>query len=77
MRADELRRANQIAELDRKARQHLNKSIAHNRNMEEELAGSKVILEAQLAVLGNATGVTLNYLNRQFDARMERASSNE
>jgi hypothetical protein len=62
VRADELRRANQKAELDRKARQHLNKSIAHSRNMEEELVGSKGNLEAHLAVLGNAMGASLNFL---------------
>jgi hypothetical protein len=77
VRADELRRANQKAELDRKARQHSNKSIVHNRNMEEELVGSKANVEAHLAALGNATGASLNYLKRQFDARVAWASSND
>ena len=35
MRADELRKASHLADLEKEARQHLKKGIAHNKNLEE------------------------------------------
>ena len=73
MRADELRKASHLADLEKKARQHLKKGIAHNKNLEEPLAESKEALAANLEMLGNAVGTSLAYLKRQFDAREARA----
>ncbi len=75
MRADKLRQSCHNAEIERKARQHLKKGIAHNKNMEEPLAESKDHLVQHLDMLGNAVGTSLAYLKRQFDAREARASS--
>jgi hypothetical protein len=72
MRADELRKASHLADVEKKARQHFQKGIAHNKNLEEPLAESKEALAAHLEVLGNAVGTSLAYLKRQFDAREAR-----
>jgi hypothetical protein len=65
-------RADQLVE--RKARQHLKKGIAHNKNMEEPLAESRAHLLQHMEVLGNAVGTIHAYLKRQFDAREARAT---
>jgi hypothetical protein len=73
IRADTLRKASHLADLEKKARQHLKKGITHNMNLEEPLAESKEALADYLEVLGNAVGTSLAYLKRQFDAREARA----
>jgi gas vesicle protein len=77
LRADKLRKASQAEELERKARQHLKKGIAHNINMEEPLATSKDDVTQHLEMLGNAVGTSLAYLKRQFDAREARAATDK
>jgi hypothetical protein len=77
LRADQLREASHTAEVERKARQHLKKGIAHNKNMEEPLAESRAHLLQHMEVLGNAVGTSHAYLKRQFDAREARATKDK
>jgi hypothetical protein len=74
LRADQLREISHTAEVEKKARQHMKKGIAHNKNMEEPLAETRAHLLQQLEVLGNAVGTSHAYLKRQFDAREARAT---
>jgi hypothetical protein len=73
MRADERRKASHIADLEKKAGQHLKEGIAHNKNLEEPLTEPKEALTDNLEVLGNAVGTSLAYLKRKFEARDARA----
>ena len=71
--AKELRLANEVEEKSKKAKQHLNKAIKFNVNVEEPLATTSLLLHAQLKAMDYKKGVCLAYLKRQFDARMTRA----
>ena len=74
--ADTRRKAKHKADMEQKARTHLNKGIQHNINMTEELVNSETDLEAHLEMLGHAVGASLTFLKRQFNARMARAEGN-
>ena len=74
--ADTRRKAKHKADMEQKARTHLNKGIQHNINMTEELVNSETDLEANLEMLGHGVGASLTFLKRQFNARKARAEGN-
>jgi hypothetical protein len=71
--ADIRRKAKHKADMEQKARTHLNNGIQHDINMTEELVHSETDLEANLEMLGHAVEASLTFLKRQFDARKARA----
>ena len=58
---------------DAETRKIRRKGEKFNKNMEEPLAATIGDLLAQMNAMGNAVGVTKEYLKRQFNARMMRA----
>lgn len=72
-RADARRETKRKEEEEAETRKIRRKGEKFNKNMEEPLASTIGDLLAKMNAMGNAVGVTKEYLKRQFNARMMRA----
>ena len=72
-RADARRAQKKEEELAAETRRIQKKGVKFNSNLEEPLAATIGDLMAHLQAMGNAVGVSKDYLKRQFNARMMRA----
>jgi hypothetical protein len=72
-RAAERRENKKEEEIAAETRRIQKKGVKFNKNMEEPLACSIGDLMAHLKAMGNAVGVSKDYLKRQFNARLMRA----
>jgi len=72
-RADAGRAQKKDEEMAAETRRIPKKGVKFNTNLEEPLAATIGDLKAHLEAMGNAVGVSKDYLKRQFNARMMRA----
>ena len=72
-RADDRRVQRKEEEMAAETRRIQKKGVKFNTNLEEPLAPTIGDLMAHLQAMGNAVGVSKDYLKRQFNARMMRA----
>jgi hypothetical protein len=76
-RADTRRDKKRIEEEEEATRKIANKAMKFNTAMEEPLAQTVGSLLAHLQAMGNAVGVSKDYLKRQYNGRLLRAEKDE